>query len=171
MIRYTSGYLCAPMTNARADELELLPMVPHDVSRDPNKTAYTVTVDADSAQVTTGISAHDRSLTCRLLAKDGTTAKSFRRPGHVVPLRSVDGGLRARQGHTEAAVELCRLAKMSPVGVIAELVDDADMSDIKLAEMTATGMLKRDACLAFGQRWSIKVITIDAILQYLDAHP
>ncbi|WP_122262857.1 3,4-dihydroxy-2-butanone-4-phosphate synthase [Ornithinimicrobium cerasi] len=120
-VRHSSGYVCAPMPGAWADRLELPLMVEHN--EDLLRTAYTVTVDAATG-VTTGISAADRARTLRVLADPATTAADLRRPGHVVPLRAREGGVLARRGHTEAAVDLCRLAGLAPVGVIAELVDD-----------------------------------------------
>jgi 3,4-dihydroxy 2-butanone 4-phosphate synthase/GTP cyclohydrolase II len=120
-IRHSSGYVCAPMTGDRADELAL-PLMVSD-NRDPLRTAYTVTVDAAQG-VTTGISAADRARTIRLLADEAATTDAFVRPGHVVPLRAKAGGVLERPGHTEAAVDLCRLAGLAPVGAIAELVHD-----------------------------------------------
>lgn len=119
-VRHTSGYVCAPMPTARADELELPLMVQHNA--DPLRTAYTVTVDARHG-VTTGISAADRATTVRVLASGSTVAGDLIRPGHVLPLRAVAGGVLARRGHSEAAVDLCRIAGLAPVAAIAELVD------------------------------------------------
>jgi 3,4-dihydroxy 2-butanone 4-phosphate synthase/GTP cyclohydrolase II len=124
-VRHGSGLLCAPMPAAWADRLRLPVMV--EDNQDARKTAYTVTVDA-AAGITTGISAADRALTLRLLAGERTTPSDLIRPGHVLPLRAVPGGVRERPGHTEAAVELCTLAGLPPVGMICELVaDDGSM--------------------------------------------
>lgn len=124
-IRYSSGYLCAPMPDELADTLDLPLMVEH--SQDPRGTAYTVSVDA-AADVTTGISAADRATTLRALGAAGATANDVIRPGHVLPLRARAGGVLERTGHTEAAVDLVRLADAGTVGAIAELVlDDGDM--------------------------------------------
>jgi 3,4-dihydroxy 2-butanone 4-phosphate synthase/GTP cyclohydrolase II len=120
-VRHTSGVLCAPMPAGRADALDLPPMVADN--QDPRRTAYTVSVDA-RAGVGTGISAADRATTLRLLAADTTVPGDLVRPGHVFPLRARPGGVLERAGHTEAAVDLCRLAGLPPVGVIAEVVDD-----------------------------------------------
>ncbi|MCR6713345.1 MAG: GTP cyclohydrolase II [Demequina sp.] len=120
-IRHSSGYLCAPMPGEKADSLKLPLMVPN--SQDPRRTAYTVSVDAASG-VTTGISAADRHRTLQILAKADASPDEFIRPGHVLPLRAVAGGVLHRPGHTEACVDLCRLAGLEPVGVIAELVND-----------------------------------------------
>ncbi|QGQ19344.1 GTP cyclohydrolase II [Cellulomonas sp. JZ18] len=129
-IRHSSGYLCAPMPAARADALDLPLMVPH--SQDPRRTAYTVTVDAATG-VSTGISAADRARTLRVLADPASGPHDLIRPGHVLPLRAVPGGVLHRAGHTEAAVDLCRLAGLEPVGAIAELVHD-DGTMVRLTE-------------------------------------
>ncbi len=132
-IRHSSGYLCAPMPAARADALDLPLMVPH--SQDPRRTAYTVTVDAAHG-VTTGISAADRAQTLRVLADPAAGPESLIRPGHVLPLRAVPGGVLHRAGHTEAAVDLCRLAGVGEVAGIAELVND-DGTMMRVAEAAA----------------------------------
>ncbi|WP_371029613.1 3,4-dihydroxy-2-butanone-4-phosphate synthase [Pseudoclavibacter sp. JSM 162008] len=125
IIRHSSGLLCAPLPGHLADRLELPLMVEH--SEDSRRTAYTVTVDA-AAGVTTGISASDRATTVRALAAAGSTPRDLIRPGHVLPLRAVDGGVLERPGHTEAAVDLVRLTGAGEVGVISELVrDDGEM--------------------------------------------
>jgi 3,4-dihydroxy 2-butanone 4-phosphate synthase/GTP cyclohydrolase II len=134
-IRHSSGYVCAPMPEATADRLGLPLMVADN--RDPLRTAYTVTVDAAEG-VTTGISAADRARTVRTLADAATTPDSLIRPGHVVPLRAKDGGVLVRPGHTEAAVDLCRLAGIAPVAAIAELVND-DGTMMRLPEVLDTG--------------------------------
>ena len=134
---------------------------------DPNRTAYTLSVDASNPSITTGISAHDRALTCRKLASPSSTPTAFRRPGHVFPLRARDGGIRERKGHTEAAVELCRLAGKRPAGVICELVEDGEEVE-GLAERREGGMMRRDGCLKFGKRWGLKVCTIEDLVDYVD---
>ncbi|MGB3893880.1 MAG: 3,4-dihydroxy-2-butanone-4-phosphate synthase, partial [Mycolicibacter sinensis] len=119
MVRYTSGYLCVPLDGAICDRLGLLPM--YAVNQDKHGTAYTVTVDAKN-NVGTGISASDRATTMRLLSDPGSVADDFTRPGHVVPLRAKDGGVLRRPGHTEAAVDLARMAGLQPAGAICEIV-------------------------------------------------
>ncbi|MFD0973639.1 bifunctional 3,4-dihydroxy-2-butanone-4-phosphate synthase/GTP cyclohydrolase II [Plantactinospora endophytica] len=121
MVRYTSGYICAPLTEEDCDRLELPPM--YHTNQDKRGTAYTVTVDAREG-VSTGISAADRAHTIRLLADPSTDATDLSRPGHVVPLRAKAGGVLRRPGHTEAAVDLARLAGLRPAGVLCELVND-----------------------------------------------
>lgn len=153
-IRHTSGYVCAPMPDDRADRLELPLMV--ERNEDSLRTAYTVTVDA-AAGVTTGISAADRAATVRTLADPGSLPTDLIRPGHVVPLRARDGGVLARPGHTEAAVDLCRLAGLSPVGAIAELVHD-------------TGeMMRTPDVVALGAAHDLPVVTIAALVRHLRA--
>jgi|HigsolmetaAR206D_1030411.scaffolds.fasta_scaffold00824_8 3,4-dihydroxy 2-butanone 4-phosphate synthase/GTP cyclohydrolase II len=121
MVRHTSGFICVPITEEEADRLELPPM--YHTNQDRRQTAYTVTVDAREG-VSTGISAADRTRTIRLLADPATVPSDLARPGHVVPLRAKPGGVLRRAGHTEAAVDLARLAGLRPVGVLCELVND-----------------------------------------------
>jgi 3,4-dihydroxy 2-butanone 4-phosphate synthase/GTP cyclohydrolase II len=120
-VRYTSGFICAPLTEVDADRLELPPM--YHTNQDRRGTAYTVTVDAREG-VSTGISAADRARTIRLLADPATTAADLARPGHVVPLRAKAGGVLRRPGHTEAAIDLAVLAGLRPAAVLCELVND-----------------------------------------------
>lgn len=121
MVRYTSGLLCAPMAAERADALGLPAMV--ERNEDPRGTAYTVTVDARTV-ATTGISASDRACTVRVLADPAAGPGDLIRPGHILPLRAHPLGTHGRGGHTEAAVDLARMAGLESVGVLAELVDD-----------------------------------------------
>jgi 3,4-dihydroxy 2-butanone 4-phosphate synthase len=167
MIRYSSGYLCAPLPASHAAALHLPQMVADNA--DPNQTAYAVTIDAAHESTTTGISAHDRSLTCRMLADPSAKPAHFRRPGHVLPLQARDGGVRVRRGHTEAAVDLCRLAGKQPVGVICELITDGEVTE-GVPEFVGGGMMRRDECLAFGKRWGIKVGTIEDLVEYIEAN-
>ncbi|WP_449283009.1 3,4-dihydroxy-2-butanone-4-phosphate synthase [Leucobacter sp.] len=154
-VQRSSGLLCAPMTNEIADQLELPMMV--ESNEDVRGTAYTVTVDATHG-VTTGISASDRATTVRALANPDAVPGDVRRPGHVLPLRAVDGGVRARDGHTEASVELMRLAGLRPVAVIAEIVaGDGEM--MRLPEL-----------LELGRREDVPVITIERLIAYLNEH-
>ena len=136
---------------------------------DPNRTAYTVSIDSSDASVTTGISAHDRALTCRTLASQASKASSFRRPGHVFPLRARPGGVKERQGHTEAGVELCRLAGKRPASAICELVEDG-AEVVGKAERKDGGMMRRDACLEFGRIWGLKVCTIEDLVEFVESH-
>lgn len=136
VVRHSSGFLCAPMPADRADRLGLPLMVPDNEDR--LRTAYTVSVDA-AVGVTTGISASDRALTLRTLGDDSAVAGDLIRPGHVLPLRAVDGGVLVRPGHTEAATDLVRLAGAGEVGAIAELVhDEGEVMRLPEAEKLAT---------------------------------
>jgi len=165
MIRHSSGLICAPLLPQRTLDLQLPQMVASN--QDPRATAYTIGVDAADPSVTTGISAHDRALACRALADDSATPESFRRPGHVFPLRARQGGVRQRPGHTEAAVDLCRLAGKKPVAVICALVDDgAEVPGQALRE--EPGMLRGEACVAFARKWGLKVCTIADMVEYLE---
>lgn len=152
LVRHSSGYVCAPISSALADKLELPLMVAN--GNDRHRTAYTVTIDA-AKDTTTGISAHDRALTARTLADPKATAADFIRPGHMVPLRARDGGVLVRPGHTEAAVDLCILTGQAPAGVICEIVRDEDGL-----------MARRDDCLKFAKKHGLKAITIDALVEY-----
>lgn len=153
-IRHSSGYLCAPMPAARADALDLPLMVPS--SQDPRRTAYTVTVDAATG-VTTGISAADRTRTLRVLADPASGPVDLIRPGHVLPLRAAPGGVLHRGGHTEAAVDLCRLAGLEPVAGIAELVHD-DGSMMRLPDVQRLAALEGLVVLTIADlvRWRIE---------------
>lgn len=135
---------------------------------DPKGTAYTVTIDSSDESVTTGISAEDRALTCRTLASPDAQVDSFRRPGHIIPLQARPGGVRERSGHTEAAVEFCRLAGKAPAGVIAELVEWGDVTEGVPEIQGENGMMRRDGCLKFGKKWGIKVCTIEDLIKYVE---
>ncbi len=121
MVRYTSGYICVPITEGEADRLDLPPMF--HTNQDARGTAYAVTVDAREG-VSTGISAADRARTIRLLASADTEPTDLSRPGHVVPLRAKAGGVLRRPGHTEASIDLAVLAGLRPAGVLCEMVND-----------------------------------------------
>jgi 3,4-dihydroxy 2-butanone 4-phosphate synthase/GTP cyclohydrolase II len=120
-IRHTSGVICVPMEGEELDRLGL-PLMVHQ-NRERLRTAYTISVDAAEG-VTTGISAADRARTIRTLADPATEPHDLVRPGHIFPLRYREGGVLARPGHTEAAVDLARLAGLAPAGVLAEVVND-----------------------------------------------
>lgn len=132
-IRYTGGYVCVAMPSETADRLDLPPA--HHTNQDYKGTAFAVSVDARKG-VTTGISAADRAQTIRVLADPETLATDLNRPGHVVPLRAKDGGVLVRRGHTEAAVDLTRLAGKQPVSAISEMMND-DGSMMRLPELRA----------------------------------
>ena len=153
IVKNTSGFICAPMTDEIADRLMLPVMVAN--SEDVRGTNYTVTVDA-ADRLSTGISAADRAHTLRVLADANSVPASLNRPGHILPLRAVDGGVRRRAGHTEATVDLLKLAGLTPVGVICEIVaDDGEM--MRLPQL-----------IELGAREDLAVITIEALVKYLD---
>src|SRR5882757_2942467 len=142
IVRHTSGIVCAPMTVAEARRLRLDPMV--SVNDAPLGTAFTVSVDFRHG-LRTGISAEERVNTVRALANGNVGAADFVRPGHVFPLIAREGGVLMRSGHTEACVDLCRLAGLPPVGVLAELMNDDGtvMRGPELARFAETHGLKR----------------------------
>ena len=164
MVRHTSGLICTPLSSDVTVNLSLPQMVQKNTEADG--TAYTISVDSADASMTTGISAHDRALTCRMLASPLSQPASFRRPGHVFPLRARNGGARERRGHTEATIELCRLAGKQPAGVLCELVEEGREIEGQ-TEVGEVDMMRRDGCLRFGKKWGIKVCTIDDLVEYL----
>jgi len=121
LVRYTSGVICVALTGERCDQLNLPLMVSHTTDR--RGTAFTLTTDVKEG-TTTGISASDRAKTCRALVDPRTEPNDLARPGHVFPLRARSGGVLERVGHTEAAVDLTRLAGLRPGGVLCEIVND-----------------------------------------------
>lgn len=151
MLRHTSGIICVPMTGERLDELQVPMMVNHNSSR--YSTAFTVSVDA-RYNVTTGVSAHDRAQTIRVLIDPKTRASDLVMPGHVYPLRAREGGVLVRAGHTEAVVDLCRLAGLYPAGVLCELMNSDGT------------MMRWPRIRRFAQRHGIKVITINQLIRY-----
>jgi len=153
VVRHTSGFLCAALPDGDADRLDLPPM--HDVNEDRHGTAYAVSVDARHG-TGTGISAHDRAATLRLLAAPDTVAADLTRPGHVVPLRASRGGVLARRGHTEAAVDLMRIAGLAPVAGLCELVSVLD--PIRMAR-------GREAA-GFGRLHDLVLISVDDIVEF-----
>jgi 3,4-dihydroxy 2-butanone 4-phosphate synthase/GTP cyclohydrolase II len=155
MVRHSSGFICVPMTEEDADRLELPPM--YYTNQDRRGTAYTVTVDAREG-VGTGISAADRAHTIRVLADPATQPVDLARPGHVVPLRAKPGGVLRRAGHTEAAVDLARLAGLHPTAVLCELVND-------------DGSMKRLPDLqVFAEEYGLALITIADLIAYRRGH-
>ncbi|EEY21958.1 3,4-dihydroxy 2-butanone 4-phosphate synthase [Verticillium nonalfalfae] len=167
MIRHSSGLICAPLAPHLTESLELPQMVPLTATQDPRGTAYTLSVDAADPSVTTGISAHDRALTCRTLAAKGSKPADLRRPGHVFPLRAREGGVRVRPGHTEAAVDFARLAGTGDAGVICELVEDGVEVEGK-ALREGGGMMRAEGCIAFARKFGLKVVTIADLVAYLE---
>lgn len=161
LVRYSSGYVCTPMSSTYADRLDLplLRTIEYEsFSGDRHGTAYTITCDYPHG-TTTGISAHDRALTCLKLADPTSKSTDFLKPGHVVPLRAAPGGVLQRPGHTEAAVDLCILTGKAPVGVICELIRDEDGE-----------MMRLDDCIGFGKKFGIEIITIEQLKIFIKAN-
>jgi 3,4-dihydroxy 2-butanone 4-phosphate synthase / GTP cyclohydrolase II len=152
-IRYTSGYVCVALTGEDCDRLDLPPMF--HTNQDKRGTAYTVTVDAREG-VTTGISAADRARTIRLLADPDAQSVDFARPGHVVPLRAREGGVLRRPGHTEAGVDLARLAGLAPAGVLCEIVSVKDPGE----------MARREELEVFAAEHDLRLISIADLIAY-----
>lgn len=150
MVRHTTGIICAPMSNDRADQLFLSPMVVDNT--DEHTTAFTVSVDL--AGTGTGVSAAARAATVRALADPGLLPARLHRPGHIFPLRARDGGVLVRAGHTEAAVDLLRLAGLSGIGVISELVDNDG------------SMLRGERLLRFAELHNMPVLAIADLIRY-----
>jgi 3,4-dihydroxy 2-butanone 4-phosphate synthase/GTP cyclohydrolase II len=151
MMRHTGGILCVPMPAADLDRLHLPPMVA--VSEDPRGVGYAVSVNARTG-ITTGVSAADRARTISMLAEPGTQPGDLSRPGHVFPLRAVDGGVLRRAGHTEAAVDLARMAGLPPVAVMGEVVGD-------------DGTVARGARLrAFAAKHALTIVTMSELISY-----
>ncbi|KAJ1626315.1 3,4-dihydroxy-2-butanone 4-phosphate synthase-domain-containing protein [Pavlovales sp. CCMP2436] len=136
MVRHTSGVLCIGMEDERIRQLQLPQMTGNN--EDPKGTAFTISVDARTG-TTTGISAGDRAETLRQLANPDCTADDFQRPGHIFPLRSRKHGVLARQGHTEAAVDMCRLAGLQPAGVLSEIVSADGLTMARMPELIEFG--------------------------------
>lgn len=151
MATHGRGLICVPLPSERADQLDLQPMVA--VNTDHRETAFTVSVDSRMG-VTTGISAHDRALTIRKLADPTARPGDFTRPGHIFPLRAKEGGVLRRAGHTEAAVDLARLAGLAPVGVICEILkDDGTMARVP-------------DLIPFAREHGLKMITIADLIAF-----
>lgn len=151
VIRYTGGVVCLAMPNDMADRLELPPMVQHNTAR--RSTAFTVTIEARDG-VDTGISAKDRATTIQTAIRDDARPDDLSRPGHVFPLRARDGGVLRRAGHTEAAVDLSRLAGLKPAAALSELMHD-DGTMMRLPDI-----------LTFAREHGLKVGTIAALIAY-----
>lgn len=155
LVRYSSGYVCAPAPGAMLDRLGIPLMTPHN--REMMRTAYTISIDARDG-ITTGISAADRARTVRVLADSATESFELVMPGHVLPLRAKDGGVLARNGHTEAAVDLTRLAGLTPVGVIGEVVHDDGT------------LMRAPALREFADEHGLALVSIEELQVHLRLH-
>jgi 3,4-dihydroxy 2-butanone 4-phosphate synthase/GTP cyclohydrolase II len=150
MAKYGRGLICVPLTKERVEQLELPQMVENNT--ETMKTAFTISIDHKNT--TTGISAYERALTIRALADQKATAQDFNKPGHIFPLRAQDGGVLKRAGHTEAAIDLCRLAGLYSAGVICEIMnDDGTMARVPELEVIA-------------EKFSLKMVTVADLISY-----
>ena len=151
MLKNARGVLCAPLTLSRAEELDL----PHQVADNTSMlgTPFTITVDKLEG-CTTGVSTHDRAETIRALADPNSVPQTFGRPGHINPLYAQDNGVLRRSGHTEAAVDLCKLAGLYPVGALMEIMNE----DGTMARMPQL--------VARAREWDLKIITIKDLIAY-----
>ena len=151
MLKHARGVLCAPITLSRCEELDL----PHQVSDNTSMlgTPFTITIDKLEG-CTTGVSAHDRAATIKALADPASTPQTFGRPGHINPLYAQDNGVLRRSGHTEAAVDLCKLAGLYPAGALMEIMNE-DGSMARMPELQV-----------MAQEWGLKIITIKDLIAY-----
>ncbi|MES2553960.1 MAG: 3,4-dihydroxy-2-butanone-4-phosphate synthase, partial [Pseudomonadota bacterium] len=153
LVRHSSGVVCVALDADRLKSLALPLMVP--ANQDSFQTAFTVTVDCIAGN-STGISAADRARTLRALARPQASAAEFSRPGHIFPLQARKGGVTARQGHTEAAYDLARLAGLSPAGVLCEIVNDDG------------SMARRPDLFRFAAQHQLPIITIADLKAYIE---
>ncbi|MBQ8951320.1 MAG: bifunctional 3,4-dihydroxy-2-butanone-4-phosphate synthase/GTP cyclohydrolase II [Eubacterium sp.] len=150
MAKYARGLICMPMDESYAERLDLPQMCP--VNTDNHLTAFSVSVDHIST--TTGISAEERGITARAFADDNSKPEDFRRPGHMFPLLAKTGGVIVRRGHTEATVDLCRLAGLKPVGLCCEIMKDDGT------------MARRDDLFEFAREHDLKISTVERLIRY-----
>jgi 3,4-dihydroxy 2-butanone 4-phosphate synthase/GTP cyclohydrolase II len=151
MVRHTTGIVCAAITEERADALRL-PLMVKD-GEDPRGTAFTISIDKAEG-TSTGVSSADRAATLRALSDPAAVATDFHRPGHVFPLRARRGGVLQRAGHTESAVDLCRMAGLEPAGILAELIDDSG------------AMAHQSESRAFAEDHGLSVVSVADIVRY-----
>jgi len=156
MATHGRGLICAPITEARADELDLPPMVTNNTVL--HETQFTVTIDLLGHGCTTGISVHDRAKTIAALVDDNTKGSDFGRPGHIFPLRAKQGGVLRRTGHTEASIDLARLAGFKPAGILVEILNE-NGSMARLPELYEVA-----------KKFDLKIISIEALVSYRMQH-
>ena len=155
-LHHTSGFICAPITSERASELDLNPMVEHNT--EAQRTAFLVSVDLRQG-TTTGISSFDRAATVQALVDPSTRPHDLARPGHILPLEAREGGVLKRAGHTEATVDLARMAGLYPAGILCEIVDDKKM-----------GMARTDELKSFAAEHGLNLISIAQMIRYRRQH-
>lgn len=150
MATYAKGLICTPISGERLDELDIMPMVTNNT--DHHETAFTVSIDAYDTE--TGISAFERCQTIKKLIDPSAKAADFRRPGHVFPLRSAEGGVMRRAGHTETTTDLARLAGFYPAGVCCEIMDEDGH------------MMRTPKLIEFAKHHKLHIITVKALIEY-----
>ncbi|AJA67400.1 MULTISPECIES: 3,4-dihydroxy-2-butanone-4-phosphate synthase [Myroides] len=156
MATHGRGLICAPLTKERCQELDLHPMVTNNTVL--HQTAFTVSIDLKGHGCTTGISVHDRAKTIESLVKEETTGEDLGRPGHIFPLIAKEGGVLRRTGHTEAAVDISRLAGFKPAGILVEILNE-DGSMARLPQL-----------MDVAKKWDLKIISIEALVAYRMKH-
>ncbi|MCC9041224.1 3,4-dihydroxy-2-butanone-4-phosphate synthase [Myroides sp. M-43] len=156
MATHGRGLICAPLTKERCQELDLHPMVNNNTVL--HQTAFTVSIDLKGHGCTTGISVYDRAKTIESLVKQETTGDDLGRPGHIFPLIAKEGGVLRRTGHTEAAVDLARLAGFKPAGILVEILNE-DGSMARLPQL-----------MEVAKKWDLKIISIEALVAYRMKH-
>ncbi len=156
MATHGRGLICAPITEARCEELKLDMMVGNNT--DPMETAFTISIDLRGQGVTTGISASDRAKTVRSLIDDNTKPQDLNRPGHIFPLKAKEGGVLRRTGHTEAAIDFARLAGFAPAGVIVEIMNE-DGTMARLPQL-----------MEVAKKFDLKVVSIEDLIAYRMQH-
>ncbi|WP_121966727.1 3,4-dihydroxy-2-butanone-4-phosphate synthase [Myroides sp. N17-2] len=156
MATHGRGLICAPLTKERCQELDLHPMVNNNTVL--HQTAFTVSIDLKGHGCTTGISVYDRAKTIESLVKEETTGDDLGRPGHIFPLIAKEGGVLRRTGHTEAAVDLARLAGFKPAGILVEILNE-DGSMARLPQL-----------MEVAKKWDLKIISIEALVAYRMKH-
>lgn len=156
MATHGRGLICAPLTKERCQELDLHPMVNNNTVL--HQTAFTVSIDLKGHGCTTGISVYDRAKTIESLVKEETTGDDLGRPGHIFPLIAKEGGVLRRTGHTEAAVDLARLAGFKPAGILVEILNE-DGSMARLPQL-----------MVVAKKWDLKIISIEALVAYRMKH-
>ena len=152
MATHGRGLICTPIEERRADELELKPMVPENTAL--HETAFTISIDLLGHGCSTGISAYDRSTGIRWMTNPEAKGSDFARPGHIFPLRAKTGGVLRRTGHTEAAVDLARMAGLYPAGVLVEILNE-DGTMARLPQL-----------LKLAQKFDMKIVSIDDLVAY-----
>lgn len=154
LLQKCRGMICVPLTQVKAKRLDLPLMVPSTENTEKTRVSFTVTIDAKTV-TSYGISAEDRAATIRAIANQNSKANDFVRPGHVFPLIAGNGGVLEREGHTEATIELLKLAKLNPTGVLCEILNEKGRV-ANLAEL-----------IKFSQEFDIKIISIPDLIKYV----